>query len=244
MEPHHDNEYYGTNSFSTCRLCSISMLILAFDTTAAACSVALWRDGTVLRTDRSIMERGQAEALVPMIERIMGECGINYARLDRVAVTVGPGSFTGVRVGIATARALSLAAAKPVIGVKTTEVLAVAAAEDGNRVLAAIDTKRDDLYVQMFGPDRQPIGEVSVVASSALLQLAGPEPVTVIGDGAITAVQAIGPNAMLAVAGPLPDTAVLAGLASTRDPSAQNLMPVYARAPDATVPVGGGRLRP
>ncbi len=219
------------------------MLILAFDTTAAACSVALWRDGKVLKAEHAIMKQGQAEALMPMIERVLGECGAGYTMLDRMAVTVGPGSFTGVRVGIAAARALGLAAAKPVVGLKTTEVLAAAAMEDNTRVLAAVDTKRGDLYVQMF-EDRQPIGDVSVVALKALPHWAGPEPTIVVGDGAAIAVRAIGPSATQSTAGPLPDTAVLAKLAASREPRAQELLPIYARSPGVMIPPRGGRLRP
>ena len=74
------------------------MLILAFDTTAAAVSVALWRDGAVLARVQAVMAQGQAEALMPAITRIMASAGETYAALDRVAVTAGPGSFTGVRV--------------------------------------------------------------------------------------------------------------------------------------------------
>ena len=138
------------------------MLILAFDTAVAACSVALWRDGVVLAAARETMDQGQAEALMPMIEAVMAKAGASYAALDRVAVTVGPGSFTGVRVGLAAARGLGLAAHKPVIGVMTTEVLAAAVAEaerkDGVHILAAIDTKRGDLYVQQFDERARVIG--------------------------------------------------------------------------------------
>ncbi len=219
------------------------MLILAFDTTAAACSAALWRDGEVLKVEQAAMAQGQAEALVPMIERLLSECAIDYERLDRIAVTVGPGSFTGVRVGIATARAIGLAASKPVIGITTTEVLAAAVPESRSRILAVMDTKRGDLYVQMFGPDRSAIGDVSVVSPEDLPSWAGADPVMLIGDGAALAMNGFGANASLSDASPLPDVAVLARLASTRDEGAETL-PIYARAPDAKLPTGGGRLRP
>tara|TARA_R110000868_G_scaffold185526_6_gene427512 strand:- start:1861 stop:2520 length:660 start_codon:yes stop_codon:yes gene_type:complete len=219
------------------------MLILAFDTTAAACSVALWRDGETLKAEHAAMTQGQAEALIPMIERLLSECRVEYAMLDCIAVTVGPGSFTGVRVGIATARALGLAASKPVVGVKTTEVLAAAMPETPTRILAVMDTKRGDLYVQMFGPDRSPVSDVSVVTLEELPSWAGPDPVTLIGDGAALAMTVLGPNATLSAADPLPDAAVLARLACTRAEGAETL-PVYARAPDAKLPTGGGRLRP
>jgi tRNA threonylcarbamoyladenosine biosynthesis protein TsaB len=220
------------------------MLILAFDTTAAACSVAIWRDDKVLGFEQAEMKQGQAEALVPMIERALVDCGIDYAALDLLAVTVGPGSFTGVRVGIATARAMGLAANKPVVGVRTTEVLAAAAPEKSARILAAVDTKRGDLYAQLFDQNRMPHGGIRVVALSDLAQWVGPEPMIVVGDAAAAVVDALGYYASLSAASPLPDPATLARLASTRESSNQNLVPVYARAPDAAIPIEGGRLRP
>lgn len=220
------------------------MLILAFDTTAAACSVAIWRDGEVLAADQAEMKQGQAEALVPMIERALVDCNIDYAALDLLSVTVGPGSFTGVRVGIATARAIGLAANKPVIGVSTTEVLAAAAPEKSARILAAVDTKRGDLYAQIFDQNCEPLGGVRVVALSELAPWVGSEPVTVVGDAAAAVVDILGSCAALSASGPLPDPVSLARLASTREPATQNLRPIYARAPDAIVPVAGGRLRP
>jgi tRNA threonylcarbamoyladenosine biosynthesis protein TsaB len=220
------------------------MLILAFDTTAAACSVALWRDGTILKAEHEAMKQGQAEALVPMIERTLKKCDVDYAALDRFAVTVGPGSFTGVRVGISTGRALGLAANKPVIGVKTTEVLAAAAPEKGARILAVIDTKRGDLYAQLFDPGLKPPGNIQIATPQTLPQWIGPKPVTLVGDAAATAANILGSNAVVSSANPLPDVATLAQIASMREPSAQDLVPAYARAPDAVRPKAGGRLRP
>ena len=190
------------------------------------------------------MSQGQAEALVPMIEHVLSDCDVSYSMLDRIAVTVGPGSFTGVRVGIATARALGFAASKMTVGIPTTEVLAATAPEKDRRILAAIDTKRGDLYVQMFNRDRSPIGNINVVDLENLKLWAGPDPVTVVGDGAVIALPALGPNASASSAGPLPNVTNLAELASTREPTSETLVPVYARSPDATIPLEGGRLRP
>lgn len=200
------------------------MLILAFDTCMAAVSVAVWRDGAVLAAARVVLAQGQAEALMPLIEKTMTQAGVGYDQLDRIAVTVGPGSFTGVRVGLAAARGVGLAAGKPVIGVTTTEVLA--AQVNKARVLVTIDTKRGDFYAQRF-EDGKAIDEIAVISADTL---AGEDPAQMLvlrdGDGL------------------LPDVAVLARLAATRAPEPGGPLPVYARAPDAVIPQHGGRLRP
>ncbi|MCH7931874.1 MAG: tRNA (adenosine(37)-N6)-threonylcarbamoyltransferase complex dimerization subunit type 1 TsaB, partial [Proteobacteria bacterium] len=93
------------------------MNVLALDTATAACSVALWSDGTVLAQRFATMARGHAEALMPMVEAVMAEAGLAFADLDLVATTVGPGTFTGLRVGLAAARGLALAGGLPIVGV-------------------------------------------------------------------------------------------------------------------------------
>ena len=89
--------------------------VLGIDTSAAACSAALWRDGAVIAREHAAMARGHAESLMPMVERVMR--GAAYESLDAVAVTAGPGAFTGLRIGLAAARGIALAAGIPAIGV-------------------------------------------------------------------------------------------------------------------------------
>ena len=211
------------------------MLILAFDTSVAACSVALCRDGAVVARAREIMDRGQAEALMPMIEQVMEAGHASYRDLDRIAVTIGPGSFTGVRVGLATARGLGLASAKPVVGVLTTEVLAFAVPAQeraGRMVLAAIDTKRGDLYVQRFDRDGRPLSESLAMNPQDLAHAFSSDAIVVVGDGAETAVAALGAHAIVSSADPLPDPALLAQLAANRAPTPP--LPVYVHPPAIT----------
>lgn len=225
------------------------MLILAIDTTAAACSVALTREGDVLiARAREIMEQGQAEALLPMIERLMAQADVAYADLSRIAVTVGPGSFTGVRVGLAAARALGLAASKPVIGVSSLEVLAAAVpAEELNaaeRIVAAIDTKRGDTYVQAFDArTRGAVGHSIVLSAVQIADWIGGTRVVVTGDAA-HALAAARPDVNVSAADPLPDPAVLARLAAGRQPEPNGPVPLYVLPPKITLAPGGGRLRP
>lgn len=229
------------------------MLILAFDTAVAACSAALCsvspgRDATVLAAARATMVQGQAEALMPMIEAVMAQAGTRYAALDRIAVTVGPGSFTGVRVGLAAARGLGLAAGKAVIGVMTTEVLAAMGTETepkaATNILAAIDTKRGDLYVQQFDGALREVRAVCALAPGDLAEWCAPGPTLVVGDATAVAAAELGQRAIVSVAEALPDMATLARLAATREAIAGGPLPVYVRPPDAVMPQHGGRLRP
>lgn len=118
---------------------SASPLVLAIDTSLDACSVALARGDEVLASRIEAMQRGQAERLAPMAREVMAEANAAFADIDRIAVTTGPGSFTGVRVGLSFARALALALGKPCIGVSSLEALALAEGEAGLRA-ALIET--------------------------------------------------------------------------------------------------------
>src|SRR5271168_4937059 len=93
------------------------MLILSLDSAGAGCGVTVWRDGKILATHAEHMERGQDQRLMPLVLEIMKKAGVTFGDLDRIAVTRGPGSFTGLRIGLAAARGIGLAANKPVIGI-------------------------------------------------------------------------------------------------------------------------------
>ena len=102
------------------------MIVLAIDTACSACSAALARDGVVVAARSEAMARGHAEALMPMVQAVMAEARIAWADLELVAVTNGPGSFTGLRTGLAAARGIALAQGIPVAGVTTLEAVAAA----------------------------------------------------------------------------------------------------------------------
>lgn len=133
------------------------MIILAFDTAVTGCSVVCLNSETGLYATRSVMtERGQAEILVPLINEVVTEAGFQMTDINRIGVTQGPGSFTGVRIGLATARALGLALDLPVLGFSTLHVLAKEA-DPAPLILALIDTKRSDFYGQVFDGDGEPL---------------------------------------------------------------------------------------
>ena len=130
------------------------MRLLAIDTALAACSAAVFdtRDG-IVAFDSEAMTRGHAEALMPMIARVMERAETKFSDLDRIAVTVGPGSFTGLRVGVSAARGIALASGKPAVGVTTMTALAAPylADNDAVPVLVAVDARNDQAYMQAFG---------------------------------------------------------------------------------------------
>jgi tRNA threonylcarbamoyladenosine biosynthesis protein TsaB len=217
------------------------MIVLALDTALAACSVAVTRDGEVLAAASQPMLRGHQERLAPMAQEVMAEAGLPFAVLDRVGVTVGPGSFTGLRVGLAFAKGLGLALDKPCVGVGTLEALAASAPGPG-LTAAVIDAKRGQVYLQAFdggaavmAPDALPVD----TAAARLAELWRGGPLRLVGPGA-PLLAGIAPEAVV-IETTAPDPAAVCALAAGRTTPAR---PLYLRAPDAKLPGGrelGGR---
>lgn len=127
--------------------------ILAFDTSAAHCAAALLSGERVLAQASIDMARGQAEALIPLLEEVLRDAGLGWADLDALAVGVGPGNFTGIRIAVSAARGLALGLGIPAIGVSVFE----ARAEGLPRPLAVLeDARRDEVYLQVFAPQPGP----------------------------------------------------------------------------------------
>ncbi len=135
-------------------------IVLALDTAVSGCAVCI-SDGEHFWTEVVETERGQAECLVPMINRVIRKAGYTYNDFDRIAVTTGPGSFTGVRIGLSTAKALGLSINRPVFGFNTLAIIAHASGLQRDTVVL-IDTKRGDYYGQAFTGDLEPIGEPEI----------------------------------------------------------------------------------
>jgi tRNA threonylcarbamoyladenosine biosynthesis protein TsaB len=220
------------------------MTLLAVDCATNACSAALWLDGGAGPRRYRPMRRGHAETLMPMVRAVMDEAGLAFAGLDAIAVTTGPGAFTGIRIGLAAARGFSLAADVPLIGVTTLEAVAAAHDPEGAHILVALDSKRNDVYVQLFGPDGAALSApASVMPDSAPTLIPDGPQLVLAGDAAE---QVAGPLAgrrpqPRRLSGPgLPDAAVVARLAAHRlalcPPKPGDAPPsaLYLRPPDAT----------
>ena len=146
--------------------------ILALDSSGAACSAALWRHGVVVARRYQAMTRGHAEALMPMLVETMAESGESLHALSAAAVTVGPGAFTGIRIGLAAARGIGLAANIPVVGVTTFAAVAEAVSEverADRTLLVLLDSKRGDAFVQEFASERVAVGPPAVLSPEAIL---------------------------------------------------------------------------
>ena len=217
--------------------------LLGFDTATTACSAALWVGGSVT-AHRRIEEGGRhAEALVPMLREVAAEGGATLGEVDRFAVTIGPGSFTGIRIGLATARGLALARERPLIGLSTLEVLAagVPESERDGPILAALDAGRGRLYAQIFDHALRPLCEPEAVLGEALPGLVGAAghrgPFNVVGTGQEVALEALLPGcaARPTTGSSTPDARVLVRRAALRaargtgDGVAAPVRPLYLR---------------
>src|SRR5882672_7664437 len=160
--------------------------ILALDSSGAACSTALWRHGAVVARRFQAMTRGHAEALMPMIVETMAEAGEALHGLGAVAVTVGPGAFTGIRIGLAAARGIGLAANIPIVGVTTFAAVAAAVSEAeraGRELLVLLDSKRGDVFVQQFSSARVATGSPAIFTVAAVLHRLASGSFILAGDG-------------------------------------------------------------
>jgi len=216
------------------------MRLLALDTAMEACSVALWLDDSVAAARRRLMARGHAEALMPMVAEVMAEAALTYGDLDAFAVSRGPGTFTGLRIGLAAARGLALAAARPLIGLSTLEVLAAAvpAEQRHGSIMAAIDARRGEIYGQGFAPDLSPLGEAAARNAEALAGEPWRAPVHVVGTAAESMAALLGEAATAVPGDGCPDARVAAQLAAGRPLPTVGapVAPLYLRAPDARLP--------
>ena len=241
------------------------MILLAFDTAQGALSAALFDAGShvangagqesepvLLSHVFEARARGHAERLLPALEEVLAEAGLGFADLDALAVTVGPGTFTGLRVGLAAARGLALARKLPCIGVTTLEAVAEPVAlQHGDRVAVSFDARREEVYFQIFDENQGVVTEPALlpleIAAENAAQHTGAAKLVLAGTGAALLAERLlpmGVEALPADTRPQPDARAIGriairrigerGLDAFRVPPA----PLYIRAPDAKLPGG------
>ncbi|MEO7055127.1 MAG: tRNA (adenosine(37)-N6)-threonylcarbamoyltransferase complex dimerization subunit type 1 TsaB [Rhizomicrobium sp.] len=214
--------------------------LLAVDTALGACSVAILDGDTVLAHQFVEMTRGHAEALAPMVEDTMRQAGVSFSALDRLAVTTGPGTFTGQRVGLAFMRGLRVGLKKPLIGVTTLE--AMAAATERNRAAAIHDAKRDEAYLSLWENGAIALEPAVMPFADAIARIRAFGPCALCGTGAVAAGGVLG--SAFAVTDILqPDALWVARLAIARPVPHLPPAPLYLRAPDAKLPGSPAKLQ-
>jgi tRNA threonylcarbamoyladenosine biosynthesis protein TsaB len=216
------------------------MLILAIDTALDACAAAVLDTGTsrLIARESQPMKRGHAEALMPLIARVMKEAGLRFTALDRVAVTAGPGSFTGLRVGLSAARGIALAAGKAVVGLTTLSAYAApVVSESGEQpVITAIDARHDHVYFQAVNGDGSGLVTPQVAPIAEVLAAWRFGPPRLVGNAAQILADrwpADAPPPVKVDAQGAPDIAWVAWLGAAVNPNAAPARPFYLRAPDA-----------
>jgi tRNA threonylcarbamoyladenosine biosynthesis protein TsaB len=216
------------------------MLLLAVDTALGGCSAALLENDDVRAHIFEAMERGHAERLAPMVEELMTQAGMSFAALTRLAVTTGPGTFTGQRVGLAFMRGLRLALEIPLTGVTTLGAIAAAAmAGTGKDKCAAIhDARREEAYLLLQQGDDTVQPPVALPFKGAVERIRAFGPCALGGTAAVAAVEQLGGGFMLSAVCH-PDALWVARLAQKMAVSREVPGPLYLRAPDAKLP--GGR---
>ena len=219
------------------------MLILAIDTALDACAAGVLDTdaGRLIAQESLPMKRGHAEALMPLIARVIKQSGIGFADLDRIAATTGPGSFTGLRVGLSAARGIALAADRPVVGVTTLTAYAapVVSRNAGQPVISAIDARHDHVYFQVVSGDGGSLVRPQVAPIEEALGAARFGAPHLVGNAAKMLADrwpADAPPPLKVDPQAAPDIAWVAWLGAAVSPETAPARPFYLRAPDAKPP--------
>jgi tRNA threonylcarbamoyladenosine biosynthesis protein TsaB len=206
------------------------MLILVIDSCGPSCGVGVYKDGNPLARLEEFMERGQDARLMPMVVEALKEAKAEFSDIDRIAVTRGPGSFTGARVGLAAARGIGMASKKPVIGIDRFSVYKSLHETKGKNLLVIIDSKRAELFCKFYPAQGEEQKACMMAEKEIDAFLAGHLGTKVVGDIAT------------------PDDDILsacADLAAKADPKNPDFLPrpLYLRAPDVTFAKGEENVR-
>lgn len=221
------------------------MSVLAIDTAhAAVAACVIDKQGVALSSESQPMTRGHSEALLPLVSRVLQSAGIRFSDLTRVAVVVGPGSFTGIRIGISAARAIGLASRIPVVGVASLPAFAapLISTDASGVIAAAIDAKHGQVYVQGFSSKGNAVLPPRVAKVRDAVRALGAGPLRLVGSGAaMMAIEAwsMGMEADVIGDAASPDIFYVARLGLLVDPDQAPARPLYLKAPDAKPPSGG-----
>jgi tRNA threonylcarbamoyladenosine biosynthesis protein TsaB len=226
--------------------------LLALETAGSRCSAAIVHGELILAAASQAQRHGHGEVLMAMLDRVLAEAGMSPRQLDIIAAAIGPGGFTGIRVGLAAAQGIALATGARLIGVTgfaaVAQALRRAASANsttGAHLLVALDSRRDDLYVQLFALNmRTPLAPPRAVLPDALSDYVGAAgrgaPLLVAGDAAETAAAALHGRVHVEI---VPESALdgigfaAAALEAVRStPAAEPVRPLYLRPPDVTLP--------
>jgi tRNA threonylcarbamoyl adenosine modification protein YeaZ len=215
------------------------MIVLAIDTAGVDCSAALYDSatGTVVSAVTESIGKGHAERLMAIIDHALDEANLALPAVNRVAVVIGPGSFTGIRVGVAAARGLALALRVECLGVTTLEALARShlALHTGRSVVVAMDAKRNEVYTQAFSARGEPLTEPAALSPDGVSALVSQF------DAVATGSWVMSPEEKSADALERPDRfdiAMIARIGAEKPVAGQRPKPLYLRGPDAKPQTG------
>jgi tRNA threonylcarbamoyladenosine biosynthesis protein TsaB len=214
------------------------MIVLAIDTAGVDCSAALYDSaaGKILSAVTETISKGHAERLMAIIDEALAKAGVQLKAIGRVAVVVGPGSFTGIRVGVAAARGLALALGRESVGVTTLETLARSylAKHPGKPVVASMDAKRNEVYTQAFSADGKALSEPAALSPEEATALVGRLSAVATGSWidqpANQADEFAGRDRF--------DIAMVARIGAEKTAGAERPKPLYLRGPDAKPQTG------
>lgn len=217
---------------------TITAPLLAIETSGSACSVALAvsdaSDGRPPAHEIMATSHGHATALAPMIARIARAASVELTALQAIAVSCGPGGFTGIRVGLATARAMALAIGCPVVGIGSFQALAATAARSGGplaaRNLVVLDSRRSELFAVELGADLTPLSQPALLTAEQIEARCRQDGASLIADAELTRLAGLGGLSATA------DALAVATLAMTRPELRLPAEPIYLRPPDISQP--------